>query len=122
MFHEKLLDHFSHPRNVGDLEAPALTVEVSNPACGDVLRLAARLQDGRIAEVRYRVRGCTAAIAAGSALTERLASTSIDQLNTLPMSAVDEALGGLPPESQHTLVLCRDAVRALVARIASERH
>lgn len=120
MFHPKLLDHFSNPRNVGDLAAPAVTVEVSNPACGDVLRLAARVADGRIAEVRYRVRGCTAAIAAGSALTELLASMPLHQLGSFPMSAVDDAVGGLPSESQHTLILCRDAVRALAGCIVSE--
>ena len=72
MFSERLLDHFENPRNVGELPAPAVAVEVSNPACGDILRLTARIEAGRIAEVRYKVRGCTASIAAGSALTEMM--------------------------------------------------
>ena len=66
---EAFLDHFKNPRNVGS-RSPAVTVEVSNPACGDILRLSAAFAAGRVAEVRYKVRGCTASIAAGSALTE----------------------------------------------------
>ena len=70
MYPERLLEHFQNPRNVGELEPPALLVEVSNPACGDILRLSARFEGGRVVEARYKVRGCTASIAAGSALTE----------------------------------------------------
>src|SRR5260221_14304503 len=70
MYSQRLLDHFQNPRNVGDLAPPAVTVEVSNPACGDILRLAVRFEGDRAAEARYKTRGCTASIAAGSALTE----------------------------------------------------
>ena len=72
MYSERLLDHFQNPRNVGELPPPAITLEVSNPACGDILRLSVRIEEGRVAEARYKVRGCTASIAAGSALTEML--------------------------------------------------
>ena len=64
MYSEAFLDHFKNPRNVGDLEPPAITVEISKPICGDILRLAARFDEDRVAEVRYKVRGCTASIAA----------------------------------------------------------
>src|SRR3954454_19675047 len=69
MYSDALLDHFRNPRHVGELPPPAITVEVSNPACGDILRLSAEFAANRIAQVGYRVRGCTASIAAGSALT-----------------------------------------------------
>jgi nitrogen fixation NifU-like protein len=70
MYPPRLIDHFQHPRNVGELAAPAVTVEVSNPACGDILRLSVIFEAGQVRDVRYKVRGCTASIAAGSALTE----------------------------------------------------
>ena len=60
MHSERLLDHFQNPRNVGELDPPAVTIEVMNPACGDILRLSARAEDGLITEVRYKARGCTA--------------------------------------------------------------
>ena len=72
MYPDALLDHFQNPRNVGELPPPAITVEASNPACGDILRLSARIENGVVAEARFKVRGCTASIAAGSALTEWL--------------------------------------------------
>ncbi len=75
MYPDALLDHFQNPRNVGELAPPAITVEASNPACGDILRLSARIENGVVAEARFKVRGCTASIAAGSALTEWLAGS-----------------------------------------------
>src|SRR5689334_21779678 len=120
MYPERLIDHFQNPRNVGDLPAPAVTVEVSNPACGDILRLSARFEGGRVAEARYKVRGCTASIAAGSALTEWMAGKSADELRGFQPAVVDEAVGGLPAESKHAAVLCADGVRKLVERATSQ--
>jgi nitrogen fixation NifU-like protein len=114
VYSERLLDHFKRPRNVGDLEAPAIAVEVSNPACGDILRLSVRLEAGSVVEARYRVRGCTASIAAGSVLTEWLAGRTQAELAGLGPDTIDEALGGLAPESRHAAVLCVDAVKALL--------
>src|SRR3954469_4693006 len=96
MYPERLLDHFQNPRNVGELPPPAVMVEVSNPACGDILRLSARFEDGRVAEARYKVRGCTASIAAGSALTEWMTGKSREELAGFTAAIVDEAVGGLP--------------------------
>jgi nitrogen fixation NifU-like protein len=117
MYSERLLDHFKNPRNVGELGPPAITVEVSNPACGDILRLSARFEDGRAAEVRYKVRGCTASIAAGSALTEWLTGKTRPEISTFQPAIVVEAVGGLAPESQHAAVLCADGVKALLKRL-----
>ena len=80
MYPPRLIEHFQNPRNVGELGPPAITVEVDNPACGDILRLSVRFEDGRAAEVRYKVRGCTASIAAGSALTEWIAGKTREEL------------------------------------------
>ncbi len=114
MYPARLLEHFQNPRNVGDLPAPAVTVEVSNPACGDILRLSARFENDVVAEVRYKVRGCTASIAAGSALTEWMLGKSRAELASFQASLVDEAVGGLPSASKHAAVLCADGVQRLL--------
>ena len=116
MYSELLLDHFRRPRNVGELLAPAITVEAMNPACGDILRLSARFEKGRIVECAYKTRGCTASIAAGSALTELITGKSRDELRALTPARIEQALGGLAPESQHAAALCMDAVKALLKR------
>jgi nitrogen fixation NifU-like protein len=115
MYPERLLEHFQNPRNVGELPPPAVTVEVANPACGDILRLSVRFEEGRAAEVRYKVRGCTASIAAGSALTEWMVGKTAAELQGFRAAVVDEAVGGLPAESKHAAVLCADGVKRLLA-------
>lgn len=117
MHSERLLDHFQNPRNVGELPPPAITVEVSNPACGDILRLSAELDQGRVSSVRYKTRGCTASIASGSALTEIMLGRTTSELSAITPEHIAEAVGGLVPESRHAAVLCRDAVAALVAKL-----
>lgn len=114
MYSEQLLDHFQRPRNVGELGPPAITVDVSNPACGDILRLSVRFAGERVAEARYKVRGCTASIAAGSALTELLSGKSRDEMAALTSADIERAVGGLAPESKHAAVLCLDGVRSLL--------
>ena len=114
MYSEAFLDHFRNPRNVGELAPPAVTVEISNPACGDILRLSARFEDGRVTEVRYKVRGCTASIASGSALTEWMLGKSRVELAALTAGQIESAVGGLIPESKHAAVLCLDGVKALL--------
>lgn len=114
MYPERLLEHFQNPRNVGELAAPAITVEVSNPACGDILRLSARFENGVVTEARYKVRGCTASIAAGSALTEWLQGKSREELAAFQPGMVDDAVGGLPAESKHAAVLCGDGIKRLL--------
>ncbi len=109
----ELIDHFRNPRNVGDLAPPAIVVEVSNPVCGDILRLSALVESGRVTEVRYKVRGCAASIAAGSALTELLAGRDVRDLPGIGRQDVERAVGGLANESKHAALLCEDAVRAL---------
>lgn len=113
MYPESLLEHFRNPRNVGELAPPALTVEASNPACGDILRLSARIENGVISEARFKVRGCTASIASGSALTEWLTGKSRAQLAEFEPAIVETAVGGLRPESKHAAVLCADGVKLL---------
>ena len=117
MLSERLLDHFQNPRNPGELPAPAVKVDVTNPACGDMLRLSARVENGRIAEARFLTRGCTASIAASSALTELLIGITLEAAAAINANLIEQALGGLEPESKHAAVLCADAARALVRHV-----
>jgi len=117
VYSEAFLDHFKNPRNVGELAPPAVTVEISNPICGDILRLSARFEGERVAEVRYKVRGCTASIAAGSALTEWLAGRTRAEIEALQTGVIEAAVGGLTPESRHAAVLCLDGVKAVLRRL-----
>jgi nitrogen fixation protein NifU and related proteins len=117
MYPEKLLDHFQHPRNVGELGPPAVVVEVANPACGDILRLSVRFEGGKAVDVRYKVRGCTASIAAGSALTEWMTGKTPVELAAFEGRIVDAAVGGLPAESGHAAALCAEGVRLLLKKV-----
>jgi len=114
LYSEAFIDHFKNPRNVGELAAPAVTVQIENPVCGDILRLSARFEEGRVAEVRYKVRGCTAAIASGSALTEWMQGKTRAELSGLNKDVIETAVGGLIPESKHAAVLCLDGVKKLL--------
>src|SRR5437879_11840303 len=114
MHSQRRLDHFRNPRNAGELPPPAARVDVTNPACGDILRLSARFDGGRVAEARFQTRGCTASIAAASALTEWMAGKSREELRALTPTVIEDALGGLEPASKHAAVLCVDAVKQLL--------
>jgi len=114
MYSARLLEHFRDPRNVGLLEPPAVAVDVSNPACGDMLRLSARFENGRVAEARYQTRGCTASIAAGSALTEWMTGKTREEVAGLTPGVIEGLLDGLEPASKHAAVLCVDAAKKLL--------
>ena len=117
MFNQTVLDHFGNPHNAGDLPAATAAVEVSNPVCGDVLRLAVRLDSGRIAAARFKSQGCVAAIAAGSVLTDLLRGKSPAEAREITPQEISEALGGLPPASFHAAQLCTDAVATLARKL-----
>ena len=116
MDRERLLDHFQNPRNVGELGPPAVVVDVTNPACGDMLRLSVRFENGHVAEARFKTRGCTASIAASSALTEWMTGRSRLELRTFHASLIEDAVGGLEPASKHAAVLCVDAVTQVLLK------
>jgi nitrogen fixation NifU-like protein len=119
MHSERLLDHFQNPRNVGELAPPAVVVDVTNPACGDMLRLSVRFENDRVTEVRFQTRGCTASIAASSALTEWMTGKTRLELRVLHPSLIEDAVGGLEPASKHAAVLCVDAVKSVLRTSAS---
>jgi nitrogen fixation NifU-like protein len=109
-----VLDHFQHPRNLGDLPGATATVDVTNPVCGDELRLAVRIVDGRVAEAKFRARGCQAAMACSSVLTEMIAGKTIAELREITAEQIAAALGGLPPATRHGSQLAEDALDAIL--------
>jgi nitrogen fixation NifU-like protein len=115
VYNDTFLDHFQNPRNVGELPSPpAIVSGVENPVCGDTLRLYARVKDGRIAEVRFQVRGCTASIATASAFTELLQGKTRAEIKALRAHDAEAAVGGLAAESKHAAVLCVQAAKVLL--------
>jgi nitrogen fixation NifU-like protein len=119
VYSAKLLEHFEHPRNVGEIADADASVRVENPACGDLMQLALKLAAGHIAEVRYRTRGCVAAIACGSALTEMLIGLTPAEAAGLRRESLLAAVGGLPSASNHASHLAMDALRAALKQIRS---
>jgi nitrogen fixation protein NifU and related proteins len=119
MFNEIILDHFRQPHNAGDLPDASATVEVTNPVCGDVLRLAVRIEAGRIVAARFKTQGCVAAIACSSALTDALIDKSPAELRAITPQQISAVLGKLPPATFHAAQLAADAVAALLIKLAS---
>ena len=115
MYSAQLLDHFQNPRNAGDLAAADATAEIENPACGDVLRLTLKIEGSRIVQAQFKAKGCVAAIACGSALTELLVGKTVDEARKLRRDDVSAAVGGLPQASTHAGQLAVDAVQAALA-------
>ena len=118
MYSETVLDHFQNPRNAGTLEGATATVSVENPVCGDILELSARLEAGRIADARFRTRGCVTALACSSLLTELLRGKTPAEARSITPEQLSENLGGLPQATFHAAQLARDAVQALLAKLS----
>lgn len=115
MYSDVVQDHFEHPRNVGVLERADAEAEVMNPACGDIMRLYLKIEGNRIVEAKFQTQGCPAAIAAGSMTTDMLVDMTLEAAAGLTRDAVNDALGGLPPQKVHSSVLVEDAVKAALA-------
>src|SRR5579862_7604067 len=101
MYSAQLLDHFEHPRNPGEVANPDVTVQLENPACGDILKLTLKIEDGRIVGVGFLAKGCVPAMACGSALTELVKGRSVAAASQLRREELVEAVGGLPEASAH---------------------
>jgi len=114
MYSSQLLDHFQSPRNAGDLPDADAIVEKENPICGDVIRLSLKVQGERINEIRFKAKGCVPSMACGSALTELALGKTVAEARNLSPAQVRQAVGGLPPASNHAAEL---AVEALLAAL-----
>ena len=114
MYSDKVIDHFSHPRNVGEIEQPSGSGTVGNPKCGDIMKMDILVEDGIIVDVKFKTFGCGAAIATSSMATEMVKGKSIDEALQLTNQAVAEALDGLPPVKMHCSMLAEQAIHAAI--------
>lgn len=110
MYSSQLLDHFQNPRNPGELPDADAMVELENPVCGDVIRLSLKLQDGRIAQIKFKAKGCVPAIACASALTEIAQGKTAEEARRLTREELTQTVGGLPQASSHAAQLAIDAL------------
>ena len=114
MYSEKVMDHFSNPRNVGELENPSGTGTVGNAKCGDIMKMDIQVENGVITDVKFKTFGCGAAIATSSMATEMVKGKRVAEALQLTNKAVAEALDGLPPVKMHCSMLAEQAIRAAV--------
>jgi nitrogen fixation NifU-like protein len=112
MYSARLLDHFQNPRNTGDIPDADATAEIENPVCGDVLRLTLRVDSGRIAEIRFKAKGCVPVMACASALTELASGRTLAEARALDRDEIVAAVGGVPQASTHAAQLALDALAA----------
>ena len=117
MYSAQLLDHFQNPRNVGDVPGANAIAEIENPACGDVLRLSLKIDSGRIAEIRFKAKGCVPSMACASAVTELTAGKTVNEARALNRENVIAAVGGLPQASVHAAQLALDALSAALNQV-----
>jgi len=120
MYSPQVLDHFEHPRNAGVVADADAEVQIENPACGDVLKLALRLSGDRIDEIRFLAKGCVSSMACGSALTELVHGSTVAQARRLTREQLLEAVGGLPAASTHASHLAMDALAAVLGKLAGK--
>jgi nitrogen fixation protein NifU and related proteins len=117
VYSAELLDHFQNPRNAGEVEAPDRAARLENPACGDILELTLKLEGKRIADIRFRAKGCVPAMACGSAITELAKGKNVDEARQLSRQELVQKVGGLPPASAHASHLAIDTLAALLQDI-----
>ena len=119
MYSPQVLDHFEHPRNAGTVADAGASARIENPACGDVLELTVKVVEGRIAQIRFRAKGCVAAMACASAVTELVSGKTVADARKLRREDVLGAVGGLPPASSHASHLAIDTLAAVLGKIST---
>lgn len=122
VYSAELLDHFQNPRNAGELDAPNAIAKLENPACGDILELSLRLENSklepkRIADIRFRAKGCVPTMACGSAITELTKGKLVDEARRLSREELVREVGGLPQASVHASHLAMDTLAALLQKV-----
>jgi|SRR5215471_2641276 len=117
MYSAQLIDHFEHPRNTGEVDDADARVRIENPACGDILELSVRVWEGRIADIRFRAKGCVPAMACGSLVTELAMGKRVSEArSTISKSAIESGIGGVPEASGHAVQLAVDALQAVLEK------
>lgn len=114
MYNEKVMDHFTNPRNVGEIPDADGVGQVGNPVCGDIMKIFIKVKDNKIEDIKFKTFGCGAAIATSSMVTEMVKGKTLDEALKVSNKAVAEALGGLPPIKMHCSNLAADALHAAI--------
>ena len=114
MYSDKVMDHFSNPRNVGEMADATAVGTVGNPKCGDIMKIYLKIENDVIVDVSFKTFGCGAAVATSSMATEMVKGKTIEDALKLTNKAVAEALDGLPPAKMHCSVLAEEAIKAAI--------
>ena len=112
LYSEKVMDHFEHPRNVGEIMDADAVGQVGNPRCGDIMKMYLKIEDGVIVDAKFKTFGCGSAIATSSMATELIRGKRVEEALSLTNAAVAEALDGLPAYKMHCSVLAEEAIKA----------
>ena len=116
------MEHFQHPRNVGEIKNPDGVGHVGNPICGDVMELYIKVKDNKIIDAKFKTFGCAAALATSSMVTEMVKGKTIEEALKISNRAVAEALDGLPPIKMHCSVLAEDALKAAIEDYLAKKN
>ncbi|GAB6158957.1 Fe-S cluster assembly scaffold protein NifU [Desulfotomaculum varum] len=114
MYSEKVMDHFTNPRNVGEIENPDGVGQVGNPSCGDIMKITLRVENNIIKDIKFKTFGCGAAVATSSMVTEMAMGKTLEEALQITNKSVAEALEGLPPAKMHCSNLAADALKAAI--------
>ena len=117
MYSPQVLDHFQNPRNAGDIPDADASVQLENPACGDILKLTVKRRGDQIIDIKFRAKGCVPAMACGSALTELVKGKTLGEACKLSRQELVQTVGGLPEASIHASHLAMDALAAALKEI-----
>lgn len=119
-YSEQVLEHFSHPRNVGSIPDADGIGQVGNPICGDLMRIYIKVKDDCIVDIKFQTFGCAAAIATSSIVTELVKGKTLDEALAISNKVVAQALGGLPPTKMHCSNLAADGVHKAIGNYRSK--
>jgi nitrogen fixation NifU-like protein len=118
---EKVMDHFSNPRNMGVIKNPDGYGKIGNASCGDIMEIYLKIEDNIITDVKFRTFGCASAIASSSVSTEMVLGKTVDEALKITNKVVVEALGGLPAVKMHCSVLAEEAIKAAIEDYISKK-
>jgi len=121
MYSDKVMDHFTNPRNVGDMEDADGIGQEGNPTCGDAMKIYIKVKDDRIVDAKFKTFGCGAAIAVSSMVTEMVKGKTLDEALAISREAVADELGGLPPQKMHCSNLGADALKKAIEDYRSKQ-